>query len=122
MHDEGSDQDDDADDDQRGIMQPGGRSEQRVGFMPKVRLTYFYWELATLISIAIGMVTTILVSVSSTEFGRGDGADQRLIRVLAIIFPALGTATAAVISFYTPQVEWGQVSRTLASVVSRKFL
>ena len=90
-------------------------SEQRVGLMPKVRLTYFYWELATLISIAIGMVTTILVSVSLTEFGRGDGPNQRLIRVFTIIFPALGTATAAVISFYSPQVEWGQVSRTLAS-------
>ena len=61
------------------------------------------------------MITTILVSVSSTEFGRGDGPRQRLIRVLAIIFPALGTATAAVISFYSPQAEWAQASRTLAS-------
>lgn len=90
-------------------------SEQRVALMPKVRSTYLYWELATIISIAIGMITTILVSVSSTEFGRGDGPNQRMIRVLAIIFPALGTATAAVVSFYSPQVEWGQASRTLAS-------
>jgi len=90
-------------------------SEQRVGLIPKVRSAYFFWQLATLISIAIGMITTILVSVSSTEFGRGDGPHQRLIRVLAIIFPALGTATAAVISFYSPQAEWGQASRTLAS-------
>jgi hypothetical protein len=90
-------------------------SEQRVRLMPKVRSTYFFWQLATLISIAIGMITTILVSVSSTEFGRGDGPPQRLIRMLAIIFPALGTATAAVISFYSPQAEWGQASRTLAS-------
>jgi len=90
-------------------------SEQRVRLMPKVRSTYFFWQLATLISIAIGMITTILVSVSSTEFGRGDGPPQRLIRMLAIIFPALGTAMAAVISFYSPQAEWGQASRTLAS-------
>jgi hypothetical protein len=90
-------------------------SEQREALMPKVRSTYFYWELATIIAIAIGMITTILVSVSSTEFGRGDGPNQRLIRVLAIIFPALGTATTAVVSFYSPQVEWGQTSRTLAS-------
>jgi hypothetical protein len=90
-------------------------SEQRVALVPKVRLTYFYWELATIISIAIGMITTILVSVSSTEFGRGDGPNQRLIRVFAIIFPALGTATAALISFYSPQAEWGQAARTLAS-------
>ena len=90
-------------------------SEQRLRLIPKVRSAYFFWQLATLISIAIGMVTTILVSVSSTEFGRGDGPGQRLIRVFAIIFPALGTATAAVISFYSPQLEWGQASRTLAS-------
>jgi hypothetical protein len=90
-------------------------SENRFGLIPKVRSAYFFWQLATLISIAIGMITTILVSVSSTEFGRGDGPRQRLIRVLAIIFPALGTAAAAVISFYSPQAEWGQASRTLAS-------
>ena len=90
-------------------------SEQRLRLIPKVRSAYFFWQMATLIAIAIGMVTTILVSVSSTEFGRGDGPPQRLIRVLAIIFPALGTATAAVISFYSPQLEWGQASRTLAS-------
>jgi hypothetical protein len=90
-------------------------SEQRLRLIPKVRSAYFFWQLATLISIAIGMVTTILVSVTSTEFGRGDGPAQRLIRVFAIIFPALGTATAAVISFYSPQAEWGQAARTLAS-------
>jgi hypothetical protein len=90
-------------------------SEQRVGLIPKARSAHLFWELATVISIAIGMITTILVSVSSTEFGRGDGRSQRLIRVFAIIFPALGTATAALISFYSPQAEWGQASRTLAS-------
>jgi len=90
-------------------------SEQRIRLIPKVRSAYFFSQLATLIAIAIGMITTILVSVSSTEFGRGDGPPQRLIRVLAIIFPALGTATAAGISFYSPQAEWVQASRTLAS-------
>jgi hypothetical protein len=90
-------------------------SEQRASLIPKVRSAYFFWQLVTLVSIAIGMFTTILVSVSSTEFGRGDGRSQRLIRVFAIILPALGTATAAVIGFYSPQVEWGQASRTLAS-------
>jgi hypothetical protein len=90
-------------------------SEQRIGLIPKARSAHFFWEVATVISIAIGMITTILVSVSSTEFGRGDGRSQRLIRMFAIIFPALGTATAAMISFYSPQTEWGQASRTLAS-------
>ena len=50
-------------------------SEQRIGLIPKARSAHFFWEVATVISIAIGMITTILVSVSSTEFGRGDGAE-----------------------------------------------
>jgi len=91
-------------------------SEQRLALTVKVRSAYSFWEYATIFSIVIGMITTILVSVSSTEFGRGGGHTQRMIRVLAIIFPVLGTATAAVINFYSPQAEWGQVSRTLASL------
>jgi hypothetical protein len=39
-----------------------------------------------------------------------------VIRILAIIFPALGTASAAVFAFYGPQAEWSQASRTLANV------
>jgi len=101
---------------QRGLIQLSTElSELRLELIPKVRSAHLFWEVTTLVSIAIGMITTILVSVSSTEFGRGDGPPQRLIRVLAIIFPALGTATAAVISFYGPQAELVQASRTLAS-------
>jgi hypothetical protein len=91
-------------------------TDQRLNLVGKVRSSYFFWEIATLASIIIGMITTILVSLSSTEFGRGDGQRQRIIRVLAIIFPVLGTATAAIINFYGPQAEWGQASRTLASL------
>jgi uncharacterized membrane protein YgcG len=91
-------------------------SDQRLALTVKVRSAYSFWEYATMASIVIGMITTILVSVSSTEFGRGEGRTQRMIRVLAIIFPVLGTATAGVINFYSPQAEWGQASRTLASL------
>src|SRR5262249_19667867 len=31
-------------------------------------------------------------------------------------FPALGTAAAGIIAFYSPQADWSQASRTLASV------
>jgi hypothetical protein len=103
--------------DEKLIIQLNKRlTDQRLNLMGKVRSSYFFWEIATLASIIIGMVTTILVSLSSTEFGRGDGQRQRIIRVLAIIFPVLGTATAAIINFYSPQAEWGQASRTLASL------
>jgi hypothetical protein len=90
-------------------------AEQRFSLISRVRSSYLFWEVTTLIAISIGMITTILVSVSSTEFGRGDGGSQRLIRILAIIFPAVGTAAAAINGFYSPQAEWGQASRTLAS-------
>lgn len=90
-------------------------SEQRLTLLSKSRSSYQFWEITALIAIFIGMVTTILVSISSTEFGRGDGTLARFIRVLAIIFPAVGTAAAAITSFYSPQAEWGQATRTLAS-------
>jgi hypothetical protein len=89
---------------------------QGIALRSKVQSAYFFWQCTSLIAIVLGMITTILVSVSSTEFGRGDGRNQRLIRLLAIIFPALGTAVAAIIAFYSPQAEWSQASRTLASV------
>src|SRR5712664_64389 len=77
---------------------------------------FSFWQVASIVTIVLGMFTTILVSMSSTEFGRGDGTIQRSIRILAIVFPALGTAAAAIIAFYSPQAEWSQASRTLASL------
>jgi hypothetical protein len=90
-------------------------AEQRLELSRKVRSWHAFWEFGTIVSILIGMITTILVSLSATEIGRGDGPRQHTVRVLAIVFPALGTATAAIIGFYSPQAEWTQASRTLAS-------
>jgi hypothetical protein len=89
---------------------------ERVLLRKKISDSYFFLQIAILLTIGIGMITTILVSLSSTEFGRGDGTVQRVVRVLAIVFPALGTATAAVIAFYSPQSTLSQSSRTLASL------
>ena len=91
-------------------------SAQRITLRSAADSAYRFWEVTSVLTITLGMFTTILVSLSSTEFGRGDGPTQKLIRVLAIVFPALGTAAAAVIAFYGPQAEWGQASRTLASL------
>ena len=91
-------------------------AEQRISLSVKVRSAYLYWGLSSIISIAIGMITTILVSVSSTDFGKGDARYQKLIRIFAIVFPALGTAAAAITAFFSPQTEWSQDSRTLASL------
>lgn len=90
-------------------------ANQRYVHRRNAQEAYQFWQFTSLIVIALGMITTILVSLSSTEFGRGDGAHQRIIRVLAITFPALGTAAAAVVSFYGPQAEWSQSTRSAAS-------
>jgi hypothetical protein len=45
-----------------------------------------------------------------------NGTRARIIRTLAIVFPALGTATAAVVAFYGPQALWNQTSTTFASL------
>jgi hypothetical protein len=81
----------------------------------KAEKAYSFWQLTTLLSIAIGAITTVLVSLSSTGFGKEGAPFSGAIRLLAIGFPALGTAVAAVVGFYSPQSEWNQSSRTLAS-------
>lgn len=90
-------------------------SEERLALLSKIRSSYTLWEITTLIAICIGMTTTILVSIGSTDIARDHPKWQQVIRILSIIFPALGTATTAVIGFYGPQAAWAQQSRTLAS-------
>jgi hypothetical protein len=91
-------------------------ARQRVSTQTKADAAYTFWQFGTLVTIGLGMITTILVSISATEFGKGEELKPRLLRILAIVFPVLGTAAAAVIGFYGPQAEWAQASRTLASL------
>jgi hypothetical protein len=81
----------------------------------KAELSYSIWQWSSLATVALGMITTVLVSLSSTEFGRDGAAAAKFIRIFAIIFPAVGTAAAAVVAFYGPQTAWTQSTRTLAS-------
>ena len=87
-----------------------GRAENAVA----VSDSYLALQVATLLAIFLGLVTTVLVSLSSTEFGRGDSQVARIIRILAIVFPALGTATAAVAAFYAPGETHSRASQALA--------
>ena len=89
--------------------------DQRIALRSKIQTSYLSWQVATIATILLGLITTVLVSFSSTEFGKSEGLYPRLIRILAVIFPALGTAVAAVIAFYGPQAEWSQSTRSLAS-------
>ncbi|QND57480.1 hypothetical protein [Mesorhizobium huakuii] len=89
---------------------------KRVYWSAQANGAYSQWQFATWITISIGMLTTIFVSLSTTEFGRGEGTTQRVVRTLAVVFPALGTAAAAIVGFYGPQADWSQASRSLASL------
>nr|WP_298104249.1 hypothetical protein [uncultured Shinella sp.] len=60
------------------------------------------------ILIAIGMVTTIVSALNSSEFGNGSSYSASMIKVLAIILPALGTALTAYAALYASP---DQVSR-----------
>jgi hypothetical protein len=90
-------------------------SEDRLNLISKVWSWHIFGSILTISSIIVGMITTILVSVSSTQFGRNPGNTQGLIRFAAVLFPAVGTAVAGISGFYNPKAELIQTARTLAS-------
>jgi hypothetical protein len=73
-------------------------------------------QISTWSAVFLGLATTVLVSLSSTEFGKGDSGVARSIRVLAILFPALGTAVAAIAAFYAPREDLARSSQALVSL------
>ncbi len=98
------------------LMVSNNASNKRRYWDERVKSSFNEWQISTWMTIVIGMATTVFVSLSTTEFGRGDGRSQRVVRTLAVVFPALGTAAAAVVGFYGAQAQWSQSSRSLASL------
>jgi hypothetical protein len=90
-------------------------AKHRVEARTKTQAAYALWQFSTLTTIVIGLVTTIVVSLSATEFVK-NGRIALTVKVLAIVFPVIGTAFAAIIAFYGPQAEWSQSSRTFAAL------
>ena len=84
----------------------------RIQLMGRVARSFRFWQITSLASILLGMLTTIIVSTSTTDFGK----DVIAIRILSIVFPALSTAAAAAFAFYGPQATWSQATRTLTSL------
>ncbi|HFT3385317.1 Uncharacterised protein [Klebsiella quasipneumoniae] len=76
-----------------------------------VRLQISVWS-----TVFLGLATTVLVSLSSTEFGQEKSVLGRVIRILAIILPALGTAVAAISAFYAPREDLARSSQALVSL------
>ena len=97
----------------------------------KRRRNYRRAQVSTWVTIIIGLMTTIMVSLSSTEFGKEPDVSgvagvvggvkapvttATLIHFLAIILPAIGTAAAAIIAFYAFSAEMARASHTLLNL------
>jgi hypothetical protein len=91
---------------------------ERYSLRLKARDAYSFWQLTALTTIALGMLTTIFITLSSTDLLQANTNLKSIVRMLAIVLPALGTAAAAVTAFYGPQADWGQASRTLGSITN----
>ena len=90
--------------------------QARITNAKKAADAYYLLQVSILITIALGLATTVLVSLSTTEFGQEKSTLGRVIRVFAIILPAVGTAVAAISAFYAPREDLARSSQALASV------
>jgi hypothetical protein len=90
---------------------------QRVELARKANDSYSWLQYIQWLTILIGLVTTVVVSISTTElFGKVDTPLGKGLRFLAIFLPALGTAVAAINAFYNPRDDWNKASNTLANL------
>lgn len=90
---------------------------QRVELARKASDSYSWLQYIQWFTILIGLVTTVVVSISTTElFGKSDTRLGKGLRFLAIFLPALGTAVAAVNAFYNPRDDWNKAANTLANL------
>lgn len=90
---------------------------QRTELSRKTNDAYIYLQYVQWLTILIGLLTTVVVSVSSTElFGKSDTRLGMGLRFLAIFLPAFGTAVAAINSFYNPRDDWNRTANALANI------
>jgi hypothetical protein len=77
--------------------------------------TMFWFQLAI---VGLGAVTTILISAKSIVPGgaNASGRASFVIGILAIIFSSIGTATAALNSFYGPRESYFKSERALSGL------
>jgi hypothetical protein len=78
--------------------------------------SYNLLTITTIFTIVIGLCTTILVSMSATDIFKNRPRVTFFIRILSIVFPAIGTAAAAVIAFLGPNDKYIRAGQTLAGL------
>lgn len=90
---------------------------QRTDLSRKANEAYSYLQYLQWLAIILGLVTTVVVSISTTELlGKSDSPLGVKLRFFAIFLPALGTAVAAINAFYNPRDEWTRTASTLANI------
>jgi hypothetical protein len=93
-------------------------ADHRLTLSTKVNSTYHAAQIATIGTVMLGFITTLVVSLNSTAFGQGQGRLQQWMRFMAIVLTAMGTMLSAMIAFYGPLDEWNDTKRTLAALTS----
>jgi hypothetical protein len=73
-------------------------------------------RLLTWAGILIGLITTVLVGLRASTLADGKGFWPSTITVLAIAFPAIGTAVAAMLAFESPREEIARSAQQLAAL------
>ena len=98
-------------------------TDQRKNLDQATRASYFSLQVSTIATIAIGFLTTVLVILSNTEIGKASDPNGKWIRTLAVVFPAVGTAAAAIIAFYGPGATYATTRQALAGLgeLQREF-
>ena len=87
---------------------------QRVDMAREIEESITVLEIATIAGILIGLGTTIFAGLRGDESGVGEW--KNAVRVLAIVFPALGTAVAAVAAVYLPREQFIHTSQALTNL------
>ena len=89
---------------------------KRIAIDERLSKAYTLAQVGALTTILIGLITTVLVALSSTEVGKKETRTAPTIRTGALIFPALGTAAAAIIAFYDPSGTLARQSQVAAGL------
>lgn len=77
-------------------------AERRVAFDVGWADAFFRAELATWVTVLIGLLTTAMVALSTTSLVSKADNKGRWITLSALVLPAIGTAVAAIVAFYEP--------------------
>lgn len=91
-------------------------SNRRIALDRNLSGSYTVAQVGAFLSILIGLLTTVLVGLNSTDIGKQQNRIGLTIRVSALALPALGTAVAALIAFYDPNGNLARQSQVSAGL------